>query len=212
MRGWTLPTGLGTSLGLGLGFLFGPRASPPVWMAIGGGALLTLGLLLRAPAFPCRTSAWVLILGVAAGALRTHAPVALPAFESVEIAGRILSWEPGARSTVIGLETWQVNGRRLDAPVFVRVLASPEWGALPQSSWLRVIGQLRPNRGRTVPGAWEDRDSAATLLADRNAAPDWGPGSPAFFMRVRAWMVKRIEARLHGFPARFAVAILLGRT
>jgi competence protein ComEC len=212
MRGWTLPTGLGTSLGLGLGFLFGPRASPQVWMAIGGGALIALGILSRASAFPFRFSAWVLILGVAAGALRTHAPVALPAFESARIAGRIVSWEPGSRSVVVGLQAYCVDTHRLRSPVFVRVLAPPDWGTVPRSSWVRVAGQLQPNRGRTVPGAWQDRDTAATLLVDRSIPPEWGPGRPAPFMRVRAWMVERIDASLHGFPARFAVAILLGRT
>jgi len=212
MRGWTCPTGLGTSLGLVLGFLFGPRAAPSLWMAIGGGSLLALGLIARAPAFPFRVSPWVLLLGIAAGALRTHSPVALPPSENARIAGRIVSWEPGSRSVVMGLETYRVDGHRLRSSVLVRVLAPAEWGAMPHSSWIRVSGQLQPNRGRTVPGAWEDRETAATLLVNRNLSPEWGPGPPALFMRVRAWMVERIEARLHGFPARFAVAILLGRT
>ena len=212
MRGWTCPTGLGTSLGLALGFLLGPRASPSIWMAIGGGSVLALWLMSRAFAVPCRVSTCVFLLGIAAGALRTHSPVALPALENVRIAGRIVSWDPGLRSVVVGLETHRVGTHRLRSAVLVRVLAPVEWGALPRASWIRVAGQLQPNRGCTVPGAWKDRDTAATLLVDRSIPPEWGPGPPALFMRVRAWMVERIEARLHGFPARFAVAILLGRT
>ena len=212
MRGWRCPIGLGTSLGLGLGFLIGPRASPHLWMAIGAGACVLLWALSRAPRFPCRFSVWVLVLGTAAGALRTHNPVALPAMESAHIAGRIVSWEPGSRSIVCGLQTYRVDTHRLATPVLVRMLAPPEWGSVPRSSWIRAKGELQPNRGRTVPGAWEDRDTAATLLVDHNTSPEWGPGSPGVFMRVRAWMVARIESRLHGFPARFAVAILLGRT
>ncbi|HET9232980.1 MAG TPA: DNA internalization-related competence protein ComEC/Rec2 [Candidatus Eisenbacteria bacterium] len=212
MRGWRCPTGLGTALGLALGFVLAPACSWRLCLAIGGLALVALWTLDRVLALPGRATVAVLLLGAAAGGLRTETPRALPPFEDVRVAGRVLSWDPGPRGIVLRLSASRIDTHTLAEPRVVRVLAPASWGHLPQSSWLRVQGRLEPNRGRTVPGAWEDRDTAATLLVDERASPDWGPGNPSRLMRLRAWMVERIEARLRGFPARFAVAILLGRT
>ena len=212
MRGWRCPTGLGTALGLGLGFLLAPACSSRLCIAIGGLALLVLWTLDRVLALPGRSTLAVLVLGASAGALRTDTPRALPPFENVRVAGRVLSWDPGPRGIVLHLEATHIDTHTLAEPPVVRVLAPASWGHLPRSQWLRARGRLEPNRGRTVPGAWEDRATAATLLVEQRASPDWGPGEPPRLMRLRAWMVERIEARLSGFPARFAVAILLGRT
>jgi competence protein ComEC len=209
MRAWRCPTGLGTGLGLGLGVLLATRLPPALWISIGA-----MGWVLSSPRLrlPLHGLWGVLLMSAPTGALRTEAPVALPPRDAASVAGRILSWEPGPSGVVLRLEARRVDAHALPQPRAVRVLAPAGWGRMPRSAWLRAEGRLEPNRGATVPGAWEDRGTAATLLVDPASAPDWGPGGPGVLVRIQAWMVERIEARLQGFPARFAIAILLGRT
>ena len=214
MGEWRVPTGLGTTAGIVLGITFSERFAPPVWILFGGLGAAGLLLLRFVPRGLCRTlatAAILILLGGASGALRREEPVSLPAVLEARVAGRVLAWDPYPDAVVIRLLVHRVNGHAVRPPRVARLRAPAAWGAIPRSDWLRVRGRLEANRGPTVPGAWDDPSVAGALLADERSVPEWGPGDAASIFRLRAWMVERIEARLQGFPRRFAVAILLGR-
>lgn len=223
MRRVALPFGIPTGAGVLLGHSGG--AAPEPALAAGAGAVAALWLSRRAARGPspgtaariCGVAlrgAAIVLAAWAAGALRAIPDGwdTIPGSGTHTVAGRIHSWRPLESGVSIRLEIHAVDGRRLSVPVVVGVWGEQSWGSTPRSSWCRFSGRLETPRGATNPGTPPYRADAARLRVSRGTGPAWGPGEPSFADRTRGRLAHHLDVTLGGFPARFAKAVLLGRS
>jgi competence protein ComEC len=154
----------------------------------------------------------VALLGGAAGALRGRVPEPVPLAwaRGVEVAGRVIAWEVTDRGVSVRLEAHRIGSARFDPAPCVRVYGESSWGSLPRSQWMRLRGELVPDRSGTNPGAWVWGSGGARLLPVRGTEPVWGPPGGGIVL-LREAMAERAQRLLPGFPGRFAAAVMLGR-
>ena len=192
MAPWRIPFGLGSAAFLAAGALWAPCV--PAWMPwlLGATGLVFFALAgslsrkRRGSASLAATIA-VAALATAAGVLRvpgvSHAPV--PGHD-VEIAGEVLSWKPVTGGSVFRIRVVRARGELAGAVPFVAEGFAPaEWGAVPASRWMRVRGDLLPERGPTNPGGRRFPSAAARFVRARGSRPDWGPGRAPRLLRWR---------------------------
>jgi competence protein ComEC len=206
-----LPAGAGTALALLGGFHLPPGCSAAI-LAGTGGLGLAFAVATRRRLVPRSggIAAAVILLGGAAGGLRRGDVPPLPTRERTVVCGKVVGWERGRNGVSVRLLVPRFEGRRLDPPRSVRVVAGETWGSVPRAGWLAATGRLEGSRRGTVPGA-RNPDAAATLVVDRGSLPRWGPGEGGRLVRARDRLLDALDRRLTGFPRRFAEAILLGR-
>ncbi len=215
MQPWRMPAGLGTFCALTLGIALAPQVAFPIALSGGGLGLAATGVAGRTRRRAVKATASlaaVVLLGGAAGALRGVVPKSTPLAwtPDVEVAGRVIAWDVTDRGVSVRLEAHRIGAARLNPPALVRFYGESEWGSLPRSEWLRLRGDLVPDRSGTNPGAWAWGSGGARLLPARGTQPVWGPAGTGL-VGLRESLAQRASRLLPGFPGRYATGVLLGR-
>ena len=192
------PAGAVCAAGLFLGSWTGSGAAVPILAA----ALIAALVHIKFRTFLTATIL-TLALCTMLGSVRKSQPLVLTAGPQV-LAAKILQWAPGEDGVRAVLRP--VGSGSTAA---VRAFLPRQWGRVPASSWVKVAGDVSFPKQPTNPGERTFQDPF--FFADKKAAPRWGPGGKPKTIAFRQYLVRNMQSRLPGFPARLGEAMILGR-
>jgi len=151
-------------MGAGVGLYFGLRAEPPLWLAMGGLALIVAWTVIRRlPAASSLVAGTAMMASIGVGfsiaIVRTQTndlPTITRETRLLLITGRVARVEPADRGrTRVWLDVFATKPHLARAPHRVRVSVGKTGAVLSPGDWIDVRATLRPLPGPVAPGSYD---------------------------------------------------------